>query len=282
MRRFLRRISPSMFQRLLLFMASGCAVVTVLLGWRLAHLTVAEGAMWGQRAELALVRSSAIPTRRGPILDRHGRVLAEDVPSYELAVRYTVISGAWAYDQARTAARTETDGAWESLTPETQADLAREHVQRFDAQAERLWDQLAALGGRTRSEIDDRLLTIQQRTQRMVSAVQRARLAAWDHGPDDAVRQEQIAQPIGEQVALHAVLEGIDDRVRMAALRWIADAHDQESHSPWQHVAVRRAKQRSYPAEAQSVTLARTSLPATLRDETPTTWALEGVGIHLV
>jgi len=281
MRRFLRRLSPSMFQRRLLLLSVTCCVITLFLALRVAHLTVSQGAMWRQRAELALVRCTAIPTRRGPILDRHGRILAEDVPGYDLTVRYTVIGGTWAYEQAKLVAREEVGQKWFDLPPDVQSEAIRRHVAVFDSQTERLWDQLAALGGKKRREIDDRLLTIQQRTQRMVSAVQRARLAAWDRGPDDRMRLEQIAQPIGEQVAYHAILSGIDDGVRMAAMRWIADTLEQGSCSPWQHVAVQRSKQRHYPAESHAVTIDRRWLPMPMRTDDPVTCRVDGVGIHL-
>lgn len=281
MRRFFRRISPSMFQRRLMLLVLACAMVTLVLGFRVAQLGVVEGALWRQRAESALIQSNAIPTRRGPILDRHGHVLAEDVPSYDLAVRYTLIDGTWAYDQGRRRAIDSAGTVWTTMTPSAQAAAVQREMVSFDRRIERFWAQLASMEGSSRSVIDQRLLVIQQRTQRMVSAVQRARFAAWEGTSASEVPREQIAQPIAEQLTFHAVLPAINTSIRMAATRWIAEADRQPQASPWQHVVVRRSKQRDYPMESHEIAIDRSTLPSPLQAKEPILCSVEGVGIHL-
>ena len=46
-------------------------------------------------------RAEKLTNTRGRILDRKGRVLALNRPSYDIAVDYRVITGQWAFDQAR-------------------------------------------------------------------------------------------------------------------------------------------------------------------------------------
>ena len=81
----MRRVMPSMFSRRLLMLAVGAFAVVLVLLTQLAKLTVAEAALWRQKAEAVLVRQRLIPTARGQILDRRMRVLAVDKPQYQEA-----------------------------------------------------------------------------------------------------------------------------------------------------------------------------------------------------
>lgn len=65
-------------------LAVGC-VVTVLLG-RAFSMQVLDGANYRQRAEENRLRRDVIPARRGIIRDREGRILAENIPSFDLRV----------------------------------------------------------------------------------------------------------------------------------------------------------------------------------------------------
>jgi len=56
-------------------------------------------------------------TVRGRILDRAGRVLAEDRPSFDVVADFKVITGDWAYEQASLAARRAERPRWPKLSP---------------------------------------------------------------------------------------------------------------------------------------------------------------------
>ena len=60
--------------------------VLVLLGLRFGKLQVADHELYASRANENRVRLRALPPNRGLILDRHGRVLAENLPAYRLVV----------------------------------------------------------------------------------------------------------------------------------------------------------------------------------------------------
>ena len=96
MPRALRRLVPSMFNRRLLLLATAALAATCLLAAKLAWLTLVEGAVRKDSAERVLKRTSHPRTARGRILDCKGRILAADVPSDDLAVHYSVITGEWA------------------------------------------------------------------------------------------------------------------------------------------------------------------------------------------
>ncbi|AKS40618.1 penicillin-binding protein 2 [Wenzhouxiangella marina] len=57
-----------------------------LLGWRFGHLQLGAHEQYAARAEENRIRLRALPPNRGLILDRTGRVLAENRPAYRLVV----------------------------------------------------------------------------------------------------------------------------------------------------------------------------------------------------
>ena len=101
---------------------------------RLGYLTVAEGARWQARAESALVDEQLIPTRRGRILDRHLRILADDRPSYDHSVRYGAIVGSWAFNRAMAVASDDSD--WRKLGPDERLERISRRQQPFHEQLE--------------------------------------------------------------------------------------------------------------------------------------------------
>jgi penicillin-binding protein 2 len=60
--------------------------VLVLLGWRYGHLQLGAHELYAARADDNRIRLRALAPNRGLILDRHGRVLAENQPAYRLVV----------------------------------------------------------------------------------------------------------------------------------------------------------------------------------------------------
>jgi len=93
MRSLIRRWAPNMFHRRLLLLAGVAAIGLSLLCGQLINLTLAQHASLRETAEAALVTRELIPTLRGAIEDRHGRVLAADRPGHDVSVRYDMITG---------------------------------------------------------------------------------------------------------------------------------------------------------------------------------------------
>lgn len=58
----------------------------VLLGWRFAHLQLDQHELFAGRADDNRIRLQVLPPNRGLILDRHGQVLAENLPAHRLVV----------------------------------------------------------------------------------------------------------------------------------------------------------------------------------------------------
>jgi cell division protein FtsI/penicillin-binding protein 2 len=98
---------------------------------------VVSGSEQRALAQSRLDRSSLLPTVRGAITDRKGRVLAESVPSYDLAVFYPAINGTWASTRAIAAAKKEAGrAAWNKLGP-------ADREERIAAIARALYDGFA-------------------------------------------------------------------------------------------------------------------------------------------
>jgi hypothetical protein len=106
---------------------SALFALLVLASLVLAHqsyrLTVVQGKAHLELAEDRLVSERWTPTLRGRILDRKGRVLAHDEPSFDILADYPVISGEWARTRAARQARRENRAIWGSLKPQEREQL---------------------------------------------------------------------------------------------------------------------------------------------------------------
>ncbi|MFN3681258.1 MAG: penicillin-binding protein 2 [Nitrospira sp.] len=74
------------FQRRLLILRAGLLLVVILLGLRLWHLQIKEGAYYRDLSENNRTRKVLMEPARGLIYDRHGVLLANNVPSFSLYV----------------------------------------------------------------------------------------------------------------------------------------------------------------------------------------------------
>jgi penicillin-binding protein 2 len=123
---------------------------------RAGQLQVVQSDDWDAVAQDALRRSSFTEPARGRLLDRHGRVLAQDVPCNDAAVAYWFVKrppDAGRLERlARDLAR-QTPGYYQAETAE---QVRRVEAMKPEAEREldKLWDLLARVGGITREEIE--------------------------------------------------------------------------------------------------------------------------------
>ena len=262
-----------MFHRRLLLLLAVFACAMSVLGAQLVRLTVVQGNTHRREAEQVLSARTLVETVRGPIVDRKGRVLAEDRPCYDIAVDYPVITGQWAYDQARKIAYRDYKSTWAKLSFDQRELLIQEYRPPFDQKLELLWSLMVEYGNIDRNELERRKQTVIRRVQTIRSDVwdRRAkRRAAEQGGP---VELEQVAVKVAEEVDEHTLLPAVVDTVAYNFRKQIDDL-------PGLHVI--RAKTREYPQRAMAVTLDRTSLPTPLKSEEPMTLTVENVGAHLI
>lgn len=197
------------------------AAALVVMAGRLAILTIAEGGDRLERAESRLVRRNWTPTVRGRILDRDGRVLAMDRPSYSVSVSFDVLSGRWAGREGRRMARRVHGEAWAAADAATRATLAEPFIERYERHVSRMLDRLAETAGRERAVLDRRIARIVARVQLTREAVAghrkdrliEAHLAGGRGltGEAEARLAASAETPIAEEHAAHVLIEDLAD-----------------------------------------------------------------------
>lgn len=294
MRRMLRKAIPSMFHRRLVLL--GLAVSVALFVMMVKTVAMSVGDAHRARlaeAEAALEVQTLIPTVRGRILDRHGRVLAYDDAGWEVAVDYQVIIGEWARDQAETLARRKNKATWAELSDAERSILIDAEQPPFNDQVEMLWQTLAELGQVDRLEIERRKDAIRQRVQVLKSYLQRV---WWEKKQKELgvkIPFQDAAQPISEERQAHTLLPKVTEETRVAIQGFIAEAGKinegikagSTEINPmlvWTEVELRRPKQRLYPFETMTLVLDRSTMPSPLRREEPLEMTVEGVAAHIL
>jgi penicillin-binding protein 2 len=294
MRRMLRQAIPSMFhRRLALLGVVGAGLLALMMG-QTVRLTTGEGHHRRvMEAERPLQVHALIPTVRGRILDRNGRVLAFDDSGWEVAVQYRVITGEWARSNAVTLAQRKARATWGEMSAADRAAAADAEQALFDEQVEMLWRMLAELGEVDRLELDRRRDSIRSGVQTMASHLDRIR---WERkraelGVD--IPYSAVVQPIAEQRQAHTILPRVSEENRVLIQGFIADAEranqlvDPRSTKVnpmgvWTQVELRRPKQRLYPFETVTIELDRSTMPSPLRRDEPLEIAVEGVATHIL
>jgi penicillin-binding protein 2 len=264
--------ATSMFERRMLVVGAVLLVALGAMATRLFSLTVVSGAENRAVAESRLDRSTLLPTVRGRILDRKDRVLAESVPSYDLAVFYPVVNGRWTVDRAVAAARKEaTRAGWARLGPEERDARIRAKEAELERELASVLAEAAGLAGIGREQLVERMSDIRQKVEKKANAVWEARLERQTavFGDDDGARP----RPIAEQAEPHVVATGLPSRAAFA-LRKLADAHPGI-------IEVRDGSRRVYPWSSARIDLDRRWLPTPLRGG-PLELQLAGVADHVV
>lgn len=293
----IRHLVPSLFHRRLLLLMCICLAALGLVGAQTYRLSVTQEDRHRRQAESAMVQRLLIPTIRGSITDRHGRVLAQDRPTYDIGVDYSLITERWAYTRARRRAYKSSKERWSELDFDSRERLIAIHQQPFDEQVQKLWDTLCELGGIERSELDERKNTITRKVQAIASDVwvrqlEEIRRRRGDEGEE--LDLSEVANPISEEFAAHALLSNVDDRVVAQVKRLVADAQARAEEikqgsvqgpnelEPWLRVTVIRSRQREYPLETLRPTVDRSTFPGPLRVDTIGEVVTPGVAMHLI
>lgn len=290
MRKALRRILPSQFERRLLLLAMAVLGGLAVLGGRLLVLGGWQREQALASAEAALVQVEYLPTMRGRILDRHGRVLAENSGCFDVAVRYSVIANTWPYEQARRQAMRENAGVWGELDYTAREALIEKYVPAYQQQVDQLWQILASVG-----EID--LAELERRRQTQISRVSQMANYVWEvrrrqrllqaEGPVDLA---DVANPLAEHKALHPLLTRLTAEQRVVVERLLAEAagaaratgSEVRQLSVWKEVALQRGVDRQYPCRTMRVMVDRSTWPTPLRSEAPVEREVRGVALQII
>jgi hypothetical protein len=207
----LRNLLPSMFHRRLLLLAVVIGVTSCALVGQVVRLAVVSGSKHLAEAESVLSFTKLVPARRGRIVDRKNRVLAEDQPCWDLAVDYEVISGEWAYRRGLRAARRAHREDWGELSFEQQEVLAAAEAQRYQRRAEALWQAIVTRCHIDREELERRKRLIVRRVQVVRASVWERRAARRQRSTGRQITLGDIVVPIREEKQAHTLVPALDE-----------------------------------------------------------------------
>ncbi|MEM8757753.1 MAG: penicillin-binding transpeptidase domain-containing protein, partial [Planctomycetota bacterium] len=308
------------FGRRLLLIAALFALGLITLTGQTARLTVFQTDELREAAEAKLVRLTWSPTVRGQIRDRKGRVLAFDRPSYDVAIRFDVISGEWAAHQAAEAA--QNSPGWDTLSPEQREQAILDRLPEFSERSVATRQAIARETGLSITEIDARCLAAQDEVGQLIATVRDIRkvnelreyagnlgitreeldrrVAGVDRADllndaarlrhvlaseitvevEDSIRRD-VEEPLREESAPHVIVPAVDDEVGFR-LRRLAAEKDGEGDPLYPGLVVLSSHAREYPLRIIDVELDGARLPAPLRRDGPTAVAVRGVASHLL
>lgn len=266
--------ATSMFERRMLVVGAAFALVLGLMAARLFSLTVVSGAEQRAVAEGRLDRSTLLPTVRGTITDRKGRVLAQSVPSYDLAIFYPAINGAWADSRAIAGAKKDaTRAVWNKLGPAEREARIEAKQRELRAELDAALAEAASLAELAPAELAARLGEVRTQVEKKANAVWEARLEVERAKYGEDAEEQFAARPIAEQSEAHVIATQLSAKAAFA-LRKLADAHPGI-------LEVQDSTRRVYPWESATIEVDRRSMPRPLRGG-PLTLTLAGVADHVV
>lgn len=264
---------PSMFHRRLVLLLVVCVATLLILTGQMFRLSVVQGGERLAQAESRLTDLVLLPTYRGRILDRHGRVLAIDRPCYDVAIQYKVITGAWARRQAALLARREIGrNRWLEMGPKDRDAAIVERLPAFEQRTEDLWAALCRHGNITREELFRRLDGIKADVQSTAANVwenQRREQLKFGISEEDFKPQEIL-----EQRQAHVVLPRVPDEVAFEFRRMAQASPDM--------IEVQDSTRREYPWLSAEVPLSRASLPWRMRGSGEALVRVAGIADHIL
>lgn len=206
-----------------LIMLAGVGLLGFLaLTTQLGRLSFHLGPDLRKEAESRLERLAWEPTVRGRILDRTGRVLAQDRPTFNVRIDYTVLSGSWAGAQSIEFARDVHRDVWRELAPEQRDALARAYEPYFAEHVERGLAELALVTGVPLEEILKRKEEILGRVERAhVSFVERRREQLEERA---LARGEELTKELDERISRQADRPVREQRQPHTIIGQVADA----------------------------------------------------------
>ncbi len=299
----------SLILRRLLLLLGVVAVSFIPLSLRLFALTVHSRQNLAE-ARNRLERRQWLPTVRGRILDRKGRVMAEDRPAYDIAVDYRVLSGEWSRTQARATARRLAGQRWLDMSADQRQQLAQELQPGFDAHMDNAWDRLAHALGVSRQGLDEaraKVVAQVEARQRDVTAKRLEKELAQAEASKEVLTpaqmhkaQKRSEEPIAEKSQSHTIMARVDDAPGFAAQSLVGDTvevviatggtadqlglpSDRTEVLPAvPGLSVIDSSDRTYPLEKQRVSIPRDTFPHAVSSSAALEVNVDGVAIQVL
>ena len=297
------RLIPSMYHRRLVLMLGLVLLALAAISARLAALTLIEGGWRRAQAQTHLVRQRWMPTTRGTIFDRRGRPLARDRASFDLAVGYDVMTGAWAERRGVAQARRINPARWAQLSPEQRDALVEPYARAYRDHVDRMWERIARATGTDRPDLDRRIASVVSRVSGMSTHVKKARRereleARLARGQAIAIDLAEsgrdrggarIDQPIREERSPHVIAPRIGDEIgfefmrlveQQTTIRHFDGSEDRVSLLPG--LIVQDSGERQYPYDTITVEIDASTLPGPLRSDGWVSLTVQGVASQLL
>jgi len=293
-----------MFQRRLALLLAITGAAMLVLGVKVAHLTVVRGAELREQSESRLVRQLWTPTVRGKILDRKGRVLARNRAGYDLAIEYEVLSGEWARERARKFVREAYGPEWVEFSEEQRTRLLGIATRSYQDFAEASRDDLASLAGIGRETVDKKAGEVLDRVKRMAEAQRRRnrdRQLAEVSDRNEVVTPEvyraiesRAAEAILEERTAHRLGVRLSDETAFRTQYLLAEETSinpipGESGFRFEKrvprlpgVRLFDAGEREYPMERIGVEIDRSTYPSPMTERSGLRVTAEGVASHVI
>jgi penicillin-binding protein 2 len=251
-----------MFKRLILFyrrlivLALVCVVVLFALVFQAGKLTLQEGESRFAKAQGRLRSTRYLPTWRGKILDRNGKVLAEDTASYSVEIDWDVITADRAREFASEDAKVSIGKErWQAISPEERQAYVDVFLQGRMSELEEFWVTVAATGNIDRKTLEHNLQLIREEVEKTAKFVWEQQEKAHRKRYGESVKFKQ--NPIREQREPHVVIPRVSDEVAIA-FELLSERFDNVIH-------VEHSRQRDYPNRVHSVLLDKSTLPRPMR-----------------
>lgn len=258
----LRSLFPSMFHRRLWLLFACVAAAGAVMAGQAYRLTVVQHEAHLKDAESRLVTERWTSTVRGRILDRKGRVLAKDEPSFDILVDYPVISEDWAWSRAQRQARRENRHAWAGMKKDERDALIRAALPAYREQLDAMWQHLSQALSLSRDELEQRRADIRRDVQSMSMSIyerwleRRREEEARQAGSPADITLADVQRPLDIQVQGHAIARGVPEEVGFVVRR-LAQRYP--------GISVEPSGRRTYPFESVDVNVDRSTFPAPLR-----------------
>lgn len=291
----INKLIPSMYQRRLLLLGGMFALVVLAPAAQVFRLTVVKGEQFRDKAEQKLVTQQWLPTVRGRVLDRHGRVLAFDRATFDIAFDYAVINGDWVYKQAARKARKLEGAKWNELSPEQRDQKIIAVVPEFRSRVESMWDRVCIVAGVSRSDLNEMLVEVRKQVDSLAMRVaeqnrrnKEAELrekAARGAEQVIIVETADVRKQLVEEAIPQVVLRGMPESVGFAFMRLAeedARAEKAGDEAQFPGLKVFNSGRREYPLETMNVEVDRSHFPPPLRSSDPQIVQVQGVATHLL
>ena len=261
------------------------AVVILGLGWQLRRLTADDA--WRSSAEEVLSRSQYVPTIRGPIRDRFGRLLAVESASMSFEAHFETITGDWTYRQARRDAKRDIGEAWSRRSESGRHAEVMARLGPWEQAVDEVWSEASRLGGLDAGELRDRLEDVKLGVGRLRANIWERRFEKLQEEFEDEASARFEEEPIAEEKGFHAVVDGIGyqrsfplTRALDALGRKVREAGGDPDRDP--AFRIRAISRRERGLRRATVSLDRSTLPTPIRSDRPIDIEVEGIADTLV